>query len=223
MLFFFSPFSYTYLKAECTGMGLTDVRAIATFKHLQFVNVSDNILILSDLQVLTELPYLLLLHADRNLIRSAALKRTKFLQVIIMNNNDISSCHDIYQPQLSTLELGYNKITKVHFDNNMPEIKCLDFRYNMIQDLIDWNFPNLMCLYLAGNKIKRLDGIEKLVNLRILHLRNNPIKKINGFHENMIHLKYLNLRNCKVSTLRQVKKLKVKYITFFKYTYIPFM
>lgn len=190
-------------------MGLTDVRAIATFKHLQFVDVSDNKLTTENLQILTRLPYLLYIEADKNLIQSAALTKTKYLQVIIMNNNQIKTCHDVYQPQLSTLELGYNKITKVSFEKQMPELKCLDFRYNMIKELKDWDFPNLMLLYLAGNKIKNLDGIGKLTNLRILHLRNNPIKKLDHFNENMKHLFYINLRNCKVSNLKQVKKLKV--------------
>lgn len=215
-------YRYTYLKTTCTGLGLTDVSAIVNFKHIQFVDVSNNKLKLEKLQVLMKLPFLLYLQADQNLLDSAALNRSKYLQVIVMNNNTITNCFDIYQPLLSTLELGYNKIRKVSFEFNMPELKCLDFRYNLIRDLLDWNFPSLVCLYLAGNKIKRLDGIETLTSLRILHLRNNPIKKLDGFTEEMKDLFYLNLRNCKVKSLKQVKKLKVTYFVIFIYTQFPF-
>ncbi|XP_028176212.1 leucine-rich repeat-containing protein 23-like [Ostrinia furnacalis] len=200
---------YTYLKAACTGMSLTDISAVKHFKHLQFLDVSNNNLDLDALQAATELPYLVLIHADHNALYSAALRKMKYLQVIIMNNNKISTVHDVYQPELSTLEVGYNRIHRVFFTNRMPTIKCLDFRYNLIEDISDFDFPNLDSLYLAGNKIKALDGIERLVNLRILHVRNNPIKLLNGFDEGLKKLQYINLRNCKVATLRQVKKLRV--------------
>ncbi|CAH0718820.1 unnamed protein product, partial [Brenthis ino] len=200
---------YTYLKATCTGMSLTDVAALKAFRHLQFVDVSNNNLTLESLQVITELPFLVHIHADKNILSSAALNKMKYMQVIIMNYNKITSVHDVYQPELCTLEVGFNKIDKIHFDNNMPHIKCLDFRYNLIQDISNVDFPNLDSLYLAGNKITSLVGIEGLVNLRVLHVRNNPIKLLNGFDPGLKKLNYLNLRNCKVSTLKQVKKLRV--------------
>lgn len=190
-------------------MGLTDISAISHFKHLQFVDVSNNHLELEALQAVTELPFLVLIHADHNALQSAALRKMKYLQVMIMNNNKISTVHDVFQPELCTLEVGYNKINRVFFTNRMPTIKCLDFRYNLIEDISDFDFPNLDSLYLAGNKIKTLEGLQKLVNLRILHVRNNPIKLLDGFDEGLKKLQYINLRNCKVATLRQVKKLRV--------------
>ncbi|XP_059060685.1 leucine-rich repeat-containing protein 23-like isoform X2 [Achroia grisella] len=147
---------YTYLKAKCTGMSLTDISGLKYYKHLQFVDVSDNHLDLDALQVLTDLQFLVLIHADKNILHSAALKKMKYLQVIIMNYNLITSVHDIYQPELSTLEVGYNKIERVSFDNRMPNIKCLDFRYNTIEDISNLDFPKLDSLYLAGNKITSL-------------------------------------------------------------------
>ncbi|XP_072943706.1 leucine-rich repeat-containing protein 23-like [Epargyreus clarus] len=199
---------YTYLKATCTGMSLTDISALKSFKHLQFVDVSNNNLNLDALQAITELPFLVFIHADKNNLRSAALKKMKYMQVIIMNYNHISSIHDVYQPELSTLEVGYNKISRIHFESRMPTLKCLDFRYNLIGDISDLDFPNLDSLYLAGNKITSLVGVEKLVNLRVLHVRNNPIKLLNGFDPALTKLQYINLRNCKVATLKQVKKLR---------------
>ncbi|XP_012551774.1 leucine-rich repeat-containing protein 23 [Bombyx mori] len=200
---------YTYLKATCTDMNLTDITAIKYFKHLQFVDVSNNKLDLEALQAVTELPHLLLIHADKNILRSGALKKMKYLQVIIMNYNELTTVHDVFQPELSTLEVGYNKIRKINFDSRMETIRCLDFRYNLIEDINGLNFPNLDSLYLAGNQINSLIGLESCVNLRILHVRNNPIKLLNGFVPDLGRLQYVNLRNCKVSTLRQVKKLKV--------------
>ncbi|CAH2217349.1 jg5658 [Pararge aegeria aegeria] len=196
-------------EATCTGMSLTNISAIRSFQHLQFVNFSNNNLDLESLQDVTALPFLVLIHADKNVLYSAALKKMKYMQVIIMNNNFLTSVHDVYQPELCTLEVGYNKIKEISFANKMPHIKCLDFRYNLIQEIHDIDFPNLDSLYLAGNKITSLVGIERLVNLRILHVRYNPIKLLNGFDAGLKKLQYINLRNCKVATLKQVKKLRV--------------
>lgn len=190
-------------------MSLTDIVAIKCFRHLQFVDVSNNFLDLDSMQAVTELPCLVLLHADKNILHSAALKKTKYLQVLILNYNHLTSVHDVFQPELSTLEAGYNKIHRVAFENRMPNIKCLDFRYNFLQDIADFNFPNLDSLYLGGNKIKNLVGLERLVNLRILHVRYNPIRALDGFDAGLTKLNYVNMRNCKITTLKQVKKLRV--------------
>lgn len=193
-------------------MRLTNINALKCFQHLQFVDVSRNNLDLEGLQAVTALPFLVLLQADKNRIESAALNKTKYLQVIILNNNHLTSVEDVYQPELCTLEAGYNQITKVSFINKMPNLKCLDFRYNILRDIDGFDFPNLDSLYLAGNKINSLVGLEILVNLRILHVRNNPIRFLNGFESELTKLAYINLRNCKVGTLRQIKKLRVRKI-----------
>lgn len=190
-------------------MGLTHIDAIKSFKQLQFVDVSSNRLEINELQVVTELPYLVLLHADKNRLNSAALKKMKYFQVLIMNNNQIDTVQDIFQPEMSTIELGFNKIQKIQFDNRMPEMKVLDFRNNMISSIAGIDFPKLDSLYLANNKITSLVGLERLVSLRILHVRHNPLKVLDGFHPNLTKLSYVNLRCCRISTLRQVKKLRV--------------
>ncbi|XP_061711928.1 leucine-rich repeat-containing protein 23-like isoform X1 [Cydia pomonella] len=200
---------YTYLKATITNLNLTEISAIKSFQHLQFLDVSNNHLQTKALEVIKDLPFLVLIQADRNLLTSAALPRMKYLQVMIMNGNYLKSVHDVYQPELSTLEAADNKIDKIHFVNRMPTIRCLDFRHNLIQDISNLNFPNLDSLYLAGNKITSLVGVENLANLRILHVRGNPIKLLTGFSEANEKLEYINLRACKVRTLIQVKKLKV--------------
>ncbi|XP_022819294.1 leucine-rich repeat-containing protein 23-like [Spodoptera litura] len=200
---------YTFLKCKLVGMRMTSIDAIKCYKHIMFLDVSNNYLDLHALQVITQLPNLILIHADENRLTSAGLKQMRYLQVIIFNNNQITSLEDVFQEQLSTLELGFNKLTKIDFKPKMPTMRVLDLRNNLITEIPPLEFPRLDSLYLAGNKIKTLTGIELLVNLRVLHVRNNPIRYLDGFNENQTKLQYINLRNCRVTTLRQVKKMKV--------------
>ncbi|XP_035436939.1 leucine-rich repeat-containing protein 23-like isoform X2 [Spodoptera frugiperda] len=190
-------------------MNITRIDVIRSYKHIMFLDVSNNLLDLDALQVVTQLPNLILIHADENRIASAGLKQMKYLQVIIFNNNQITSLADVFQEQLSTLELGFNKIKTIDFKFKMPTMRVLDLRNNLITEIPPLEFPKLDSLYLAGNKIKTLAGIELLVNLRVLHVRNNPIRYLDGFNEDHTKLQYINLRNCRVTTLRQVRKLKV--------------
>lgn len=50
------------------------------------MDVGGNFLDLDALQVLTELPYLILLRAERNIVESAALNPAPFLQVLTNKN-----------------------------------------------------------------------------------------------------------------------------------------
>lgn len=190
-------------------MGLTNIVAITCFKQLQFVDFSNNKLDIQRLQPVTELPFLVYLQADKNQLYTAALKRCKYLQVLVLNHNQLTTVKHVFQPELSTLEVGYNHINEMVI-NKMARLRCLDLRYNAIRELpLTMDFPKLDSLYLAGNKIKSLVGIEMLANLRLLHVRNNPIKYLNGFVPELAKLQYLNMRNCKVTTLKQIKKLRV--------------
>ena len=55
---------------------------------------------------------------------------------------------------------------------------------------------NIYCGYYlqAANEITSLKGMDQLENLTVLHLRENQIQTLDGFSENLKHLKYINLR-----------------------------
>ena len=64
-------------------------------------------------------------------------------------------------------------------------------------------------LYLQGNHISKIEGLENLQNLVVLNLGNNPIKRV----ENIRHLKKLenlDLRHClleDIASLDEVSEL----------------
>ena len=66
-------------------------------------------------------------------------------------------------------------------------------------------------MYLYGNKIKKIQGLEKLTSLRKLWLGNNQIEKIEGLEAQSQSLVWLSIRNNKISdesNLSYLKKLE---------------
>lgn len=62
-------------------------------------------------------------------------------------------------------------------------------------------------LFVAQNKITRLNDLSQLTNLTTLHLRDNNIRKLNDFTQFLTKLTYLNLRSNNIMKLRQFRKL----------------
>ncbi|ENN75360.1 hypothetical protein HUJ04_006579 [Dendroctonus ponderosae] len=205
-----SGIRYAYLMITATDKKLTDISIILNFKHVLFLDLSGNYLNLEALQVLAKMPFLLMLNANRNRVESGALDTMPYLQTLCLNINKIEETYDISQPMLETLELEFNQIFTAQFDNEkLPHLLELDLKGNHLIDLSGLYPESLERLFVAQNKITRLNdlALSKLTNLTTLHLRDNKIRKLNGFSEFLTKLSYLNLRNNNITKVRQFRKL----------------
>ncbi|XP_018576488.1 leucine-rich repeat-containing protein 23-like [Anoplophora glabripennis] len=201
---------YAYLMITATARKLTDISIILNFKHVLFIDLSDNFLNLDALQVLSGMPFLLYLKVERNKVESAALEPMYYLQCLNLNMNQVTETCDINQPQLETLELQDNLIYTIQFDSErLSNLKMLNLRGNQLIDFSGTYPSSLEKLYMNQNKISKIVvDFSKLTNLKILHLRDNQIKKLNGFSDQLPNLTYLNLRNNKINKLREFRKLQ---------------
>ncbi|XP_023013747.2 leucine-rich repeat-containing protein 23 [Leptinotarsa decemlineata] len=200
---------YAYLMMTLTEKKLTDISIIANFKHLLFVDLSGNLLNLEALEVLTQLPFLIFLKAERNRIESASLQCMPYLQVLILNKNQITETGGLNQPLLETLELSDNSIYTAQFEpEKLSKLKVLSMSGNHLIDASGTYPTGLEKLFLGNNNISRINlDLSKLKNLKYLHLRDNNIRKLSGFTEQLSQLTYLNLRNNKINKIRQFRKL----------------
>ncbi|KAG7207476.1 hypothetical protein KM043_009110 [Ampulex compressa] len=204
-----SGIGYAYLGLDASNRSLTDVGVIPTFIHVIYVNVSGNRLTSEALQVLTRMTYLLMLQADRNLVTSAELKPMPYLQVLTLNNNKLTSTEGITHNLLECLELNKNEIYEVNLDPNiLKNLKTLELRGNLLTSTTGIFIPGLIRLYLADNRIERIEGFETLVNLKILHLRSNNLSNLSGFHSRCAKLNYLNLRDNEIEKISELEKLR---------------
>ncbi|CAH0553051.1 unnamed protein product [Brassicogethes aeneus] len=207
-----SGIRYAYLMINVSGKKLTDVSVILNFKHILFLDVSINYLTLESLQVLVDMPFVILIKAANNKIESAALGMMPYLQVLVLSKNQITETCDINQPLLDTLDLNHNLICTAQFDvERLEGLKILELRGNHLLDFAG-NYPlKLEKLYMANNKITKIniDDLSKLKSLEVLHLRNNFIRKLDGFKtQSLNYLNYLNLRNNHINKMRQFRKLQ---------------
>ncbi|VEN38480.1 unnamed protein product [Callosobruchus maculatus] len=202
---------YAYLMLSATERKLTDISTVVNFKHLLFVDVSGNFLSTEALQVLTQIPYLLYLRAERNRLESAGLKVSPYLQVLLLNMNQIAETCDINQPMLELLELGENVIYTAQFDaERLPNLKELSLHNNHLIDTSGVYPSSLEKLYLNNNKIVKINSnFSMLPNLTVLNLRENNVRKLSGFSEHLANLVYLNVRGNKITKVRQFRKLAV--------------
>lgn len=201
---------YAYLMLTATEKKLSDVTVILSFKHLLYLDLSGNLLNLASLQVLCDLPFLLYLKAERNVVESASLQPMPYLQVLILNKNQISETSDISQQMLETLEMGDNSLYTPQFQKAQLEyLKNLSLHGNFLIDT-SGSYPfNLETLYLNRNKVMKITpDVCDLKYLQVLHLRENLIKKLNGFTTGLENLTYLNLRSNKIEKLREFRKLQ---------------
>ncbi|KAK5638721.1 hypothetical protein RI129_013016 [Pyrocoelia pectoralis] len=190
---------YAYINISATERMLTDVSVILSFKHILFVDVSDNFLTFEALEILTEMPFLILLKADGNRINTAKFEKMAYLQVLIFLLYTFSLFFTDNQIYLSQFE-----------SDRLSHLKQLELKGNFLTDLSGTYPANLEKLYVAENRIRDVkpSSPHTFRNLTTLHLRENYIRKLNGFTSDFINLRYLNLRKNKITKFRQFRKLK---------------
>lgn len=201
---------YAYLMITATEKKLTDISIVVNFKHVLFLDVSDNFLNVDAFQVLSGMPFLLYLRAERNRLESADLDPMFYLQCMILNKNQITETCDVNQPSLEILELQDNLIYTIQLDRErLSNLKMLNLRGNQLIDFSGTYPSSLEKLYLNQNKISKIVAdFSQLANLTVLHLRDNQIKKLSGFTDQLANLTYLNLRNNKINKVREFRRLQ---------------
>ena len=90
-----------------------------------------------------------------------------------------------------------NRITELEglTPQNLPSLRTLDLHSNALTSTVGIQLPALQKLYLASNRLAKLEGLEGLRQLTTLHLRANRITSCDGFAPSMEALQYLNFRS----------------------------
>ncbi|KAJ3322494.1 hypothetical protein HDV06_003038 [Boothiomyces sp. JEL0866] len=123
------------------------------------------------------------------------------LRHLSLNNNKIERL-------LSVDQVASGKpddVAKPYMKNLLPNLEELYLGYNNIARISDLGLhrmPQLKILYLQGNKIGRVDGLEQMTNLIELVLDKNQIKQIDPLSFlSLINLRELHIKENRLKTL----------------------
>jgi len=246
--------SSCFIHCKLPNKSLVDISILAKYDQLQVLHLPDNNI--SDLTALSNMPYLLELDVSHNniakvldfnppprnlvsanfshnnIVKIDDLSHHHFLQVLILDNNEIrfieglTECH-----RMQELSLANNKITHIENLDNLP-LHRLCLKGNRIAEIE--NLETLLVLHevdLSWNQIKSLGGLEdhdllhtinlennlvddmlqiqhltRLANLRILDLEGNPIQNLNDYRMEVLYniQRLCNLDKRRASTQEKV-------------------
>ncbi|XP_069506745.1 leucine-rich repeat-containing protein 23 isoform X2 [Ambystoma mexicanum] len=200
--------AHAYVRLDVKEKELTEINILRSFIHLRYVDISINML--RDISPLNCLTSLLWLNADQNQLTSAHMEDLPYLQIASFAQNHIKDMGGISHPRLEKLTLIGNMIASLlgmEF-RKLMSLHTLELRGNHLESTAGVYLPNLRNLYLAQNTLRRLEGLEVLVNLTTLHLRDNQLETLDGFSEHMRALQYVNIRGNLVASVKEMEKLQ---------------
>ncbi|XP_066529330.1 leucine-rich repeat-containing protein 23 [Hoplias malabaricus] len=202
--------AHAFAKLDLKDRCLTDIVLLSSFVHLRFLDISSNYL--TDLSPLAALTQLLWLKGDSNQLqgfRGQPLGQLTYLQWLSLAVNRLCDTEGLGGPALESLNLIGNGILRVSGleYHRLTNLVTLELRGNCLETTDGIYLPNLRHLYLAQNRIKKLEGLEKLERLTTLHLRDNQLETLDGISSCMNSLQYLNIRGNLVVSQQALQSL----------------
>ena len=165
------------------GNRLTDISALASLMNLQYISLNHNQI--TDMGPIAELPNASRIELGGNAITAVPSLNLPNLGVLYLNDNDIfdiSGFETAHVPNLSLLELQYNRIGVGGLDSltYLPDLYSLDLRGNGITSLAGLTANSQASLHwgrldISENEIIDLSPIERLTNLYSLFASHNNI------------------------------------------------
>ncbi|KAK9512066.1 hypothetical protein O3M35_000575 [Rhynocoris fuscipes] len=198
------------MALDLSGMDLTDIYPIKVHTHLRFLHLGNNHLDNASLEVLANLPNLVSLYLNNNLVKSTTLPRFEYLQQLNLERNPIEQIDPIDQPLLQILVLNETRIKSLRYIGYLstPILETLSAVSCRIENMIADYALTMVNLFLAYNNIKLIESLQGLSNLRRLHLRHNKISQLDGLTVGLDKLEYLNLRENQITDPHEIKKIK---------------
>ncbi|CAG7718493.1 unnamed protein product [Allacma fusca] len=202
-----NSFKHAFVKFEAPNQRLSDIDMLSQYIHLRNIDLSNNRI--KDLVALHPITFLQVLNVEGNQISSLAyISKLIYLQTLNLSRNEISATTGFPSNKLTYLNLSRNKVSALeNFRPDVfPNLLLLELRENLITSLDGVSLPKLENLYVAGNQLQSLAGIENCPMLKVVHARHNMISHLPDFIK-LPNLEYINLRNNVIHRFTEVLRL----------------
>lgn len=204
----------TMKKLQYIDLGSIGLKSISsdTFKDL-----AELLEIAIDNNLMYEIPYnafetninLKYLHINGTGINNLnCLKNLNNLECLYADENIINDIEGLkFTPNLTTLNLAYNKIKKTDPISNLANLETLYLEHNNISDISSFDkLTKIKSIRLNNNQVNNIDSLVNMMGLESLYLDNNEVEDLSSL-ENKKLLKYLQFKNNKVTSIRSLKDL----------------
>jgi len=183
---------------------ILDISPLKSLKLLVELNLRDNnITDIEPLAGLQKLEYLNL-HSNRNISSSLPLGSLTRLKTLIMENVPLGENVHILSNMrhLNRLNISYSNVSDISSLRNLTGLTDVNLRGNDIADLSPLaGLTHLVYLNIYSNsRIQSVLPLENLTRLETLIMANVSIGPDVHFLSGMTNLKYLNIRNCGVTS-----------------------
>jgi protein phosphatase 1 regulatory subunit 7 len=216
---------HAYLGCTLSSLQLVDVNVLATYEHLQSLDISGNNL--TSLAPLEHLPYLTRLNASGNKLSDfdvevprnapgdqswtlgAKHAGSNLIEVDLSDNAiEVLGAQETHR-RLEKLVLDGNRMYEITGLANLARLKVLSMRNNDLSCVSGLEtLSALVELDVSENRLTRLgEGLENLVNLRKLGVAQNQITTLDGL-EPLQALDELDARDNCIGKVREVEFLE---------------
>eukprot|EP00041_Stephanoeca_diplocostata_P013911 m.249050 g.249050 ORF g.249050 m.249050 type:complete len:309 (+) comp19512_c0_seq1:224-1150(+) len=198
---------HVYVRLDIREKNLSDIVEISGYKHLRFVDISNNHIV--DLSPLNFCEALCTLNASQNQLSNCSLNRHQYLQQLDLSQNKLAAIPTLDQPMLKVLKLASNSIqnTDELVVETLPALESLILDHNQLEAVTLPVCKTLKFLSASNNKIANVIGLDVLPNLEGIVLRDNLISSLDGLPQDNATILAVDLSANQIGTLDEAKKV----------------
>lgn len=208
-----------YRTITCASRRLNQIKAIEPYVHVQFLDLSHNVIPPKEIGVLRGLEHLLKLNLARNLITNLQAwappeegqEVFPFLRELDLSDNQLTALPPLPYKALQKVSLARNEIGSIQEFGGHAEIRELDLSGNKLPDLAGLaGLPALTKLEVSSNALMSITGLAEVPALEELRLARNPMERLEGPWQELgaSPISLLDVSGCQIQSAQALEVLR---------------
>jgi len=211
---------FAYGTITCTSRRLNQIKAIEPYAHVQFLDLSHNVIPPKEIGILRGLEHLVKLNLARNLLTNLQAWLPKeeetqemfpFLRELDLSDNQLTVLPPLPYKALQKVSFARNDIASIQDFGGHAEIRELDLSGNKLHDLAGLaGLPALTSLEVSSNALMSITGLAEVPALQELRIARNPMETLEGPWQELgaSPISLLDVSGCKIQSPQALEVLR---------------